>query len=510
MSDTPAGFVRTELPARLADLACTFLRPKDWKLADLPNEDTDFSSPQTFAPLAIAMAPFAAIVFSIGARPAFEDGTLADWLGYLAREQGYDPGAIEQETDLPQPAVGCWAMQTSDGTVLRMRLLLLEDGKRLVCASVLAPDALWLSVHDTLRTMLRSFTLVRPQGATVALAAPGTELPESTYTARPLQPAPEAPRPRQPDVEVVTYAEYPEALPVEEFQDEGPTQFATVALAFDSATLRQDHPINQNLLQRGAGFVGKILAEYPDLRCATVTAPALQGTLRIPYGWHLLDDSRRSLVHDGQGGVQIDLSRRDRQGKDADGFLQLLFAEVQKQSPNLDRKRLRINGTECLMILGMVVEGEPLAQVFMLRHAPKDELLVARITCKPDDLTRAGNCAELLLRDAVFLDAPGAEPVWWTEAQRLEQAGHIEAAEQLLRQSIDHLGCYSQIAHLHELRGHRLAEAGDHDGAKAAYEASGEWMDAMAGGATSGGEGAALSLQRDQHRARLGLQPYGT
>lgn len=510
MSDAPAGFVRTELPARLADLACTFVRPADWVLPPIPEEVPDFTAPQTFAALAIAMAPFAMIVFSIGARPAFADGTVSQWLHWLAKEQGFDPGEVELETGLPHPAVGCWALQMSEGTPVRMRLVLLEDGERLVNLSVLAPEALWGSVHDTLRTMLRSFTLLRPRGGTRALAPAGVVLPESTFVARPPQVLAPAPRPKAPEVEVQTYAEVPEELPVQEFSDEGATQFAQVALAEDSATLRQDHPTNQNLLQSGAGFAGRILAEYSDLRCATVTASALMGTLRIPYGWHLLDDSKRSLVHDGKGGVQINLSRRDRSGKDAESFLRDLLPELRQAWPDLVPQRLRVNGIDCMMLTGIVEAGEPLAQVFMLKPAPKDELLVARITCKPDDLTRAGNCAELLLRDVVFLDAPGAEPVWWTEAQRLEQAGHVEAAEQLILKSLDHLGAYSQVAHLHELRGRRLADSGDTTGAQVAFEASGSWMDTMAGGATSGGEGAALSLQRDQHRARLGLPRYGS
>lgn len=126
MADLPSGFSLCEVPARLADLAFSFALPTGWAMPDLPNEDTDFSAPQTFAPLTIAMAPFAAIVFSVGARPAYESGTLADWLQWLAREQGYDPGAMELEVGLPHPAVGCWALQVSDGTALRMRLMLLE------------------------------------------------------------------------------------------------------------------------------------------------------------------------------------------------------------------------------------------------------------------------------------------------------------------------------------------------------------------------------------------------
>lgn len=515
MSDLPSGFSQCDVPARLADLAFHFALPTGWKLADLPPEETDFTAPQAFAALTIAVAPFAAIVFSVGARPAYEDGTLADWLQWLAREQGYDPGEIEQETDLAHRAVGCWAMQVSDGTALRMRLMLLEDGGRLVTVNVLAPEALWASVHDTLRTMLRSFTLTRPQGPRALACAVGTQLAESSFKARPVVAVPAAStRPPKPDVEVVSYAEDPveavEELAVQEVADDKPSRHADVALANDSRTLRQDDPINQNLLQSGVGFAPRIVTEYPNEKCATVATSSLLASLRVPFGWHALDDSKRTLVHDGKGGVQIDLSRRDRSGMDHDGFLRSLLPGLRQVWPDIDPRRMRVNGTECLMLLGIVEAGEPLAQVYMLRDAPKDQVLVARLSCKPEDLTRAGNCAEVLLRDAVFFDAAGAEPIWWTEAQRLEQAGYVEAAEKLIRSNIDHLGCYSQIAYLHELRGVRLQAAGDAAGARAAFEASGTWMDTMAGCATSGGEGAALSLQRDDHRRRLGLRPYGS
>ena len=511
MADLPSGFSLCEVPARLADLAFSFALPTGWAMPDLPNEDTDFSAPQTFAPLTIAMAPFAAIVFSVGARPAYESGTLADWLQWLAREQGYDPGAMELEVGLPHPAVGCWALQVSDGTALRMRLMLLEDGGRLVTVNVLAPEALWGSVHDTLRTMLRSFTLTRPRGTNVLAGPADAQLPESTYTARPVTQPPAPPRKQpKPEIEVVRYAEDPAPIEVLEVDDDKPAQHVDVALAADSRTLRQDDPINQNLLQSGAGFAPRIVAEYANEKCATVATSSLTASLRVPFGWHALDDGKRTLVHDGKGGVQIDLSRRDRSGLSHDGFLQSLLPGLRKVWPDLQPKRLRVNKTECLLLLGIVEAGEPLAQVYMLRDAPKDQLLIARVSCKPDDLTRAGNCAEVLLRDAVFLDAPGAEPIWWTEAQRLEQAGHVDLAEKLILSNVNHLGGYSQVARLHELRGVRLQEAGDAEGARAALEASGDWMDSMAGGATSGGEGAALSLQRDEHRRRLGLRPYGT
>jgi hypothetical protein len=526
MDDLPAGFVAAEVAARLADLACRFVHPADWTLPPLPPEAPDFADPRAFAALAVAMAPYAMIVFSVGARPAYEDGHPAQWLEWLAREQGYDPGPIEVETGFQHPAVGCWAMQRSDDTVMRMRLALCEDGGRLVMLAAMAPQALWSAVHEPLRTMLRSFQLARPRGGTVPLAPAGTPLPESTFGPGAVNPRPTAPataaavgeEPEETSAEPTEQADDARPVPTEdatasdevtELVSEGVSTYADVACADDVATLLPEHPQNQALLQRGAGFPAPLAADHgPSARCATVKAGALRATLRVPYGWHVLDDSRRTLVHDGRGGVQISLSRRARNGRSAHEFLRDLLADLQQEQPHVTGRRLRCNSVEMLLVHGLVDDDEPLAQAYVLREAPGDEFLVLRCTCRPDDLPRTGNTAQLLQRDAYFLDAAIDGPAWWCEAMLMAGQGQVEAAEQRILRAVDHLGAYASVARMHEERGHRLLAAGDPAGAAAAFAASGDWMDRMAAGATSGGEGLALSLERDEHRARLGLPPY--
>jgi hypothetical protein len=363
----------------------------------------------------------------------------------------------------------------------------------------------------------------------VALAPSGQELPTTTFgpgaISAPPPPPPAAPK--APDEPVVTYAEdpappEPESVPapvasdtsddleVQCFDTGAPATFASVARSADTATLLQEHEMNQRLLQSGAGFAAPVATDHgAERRCATVKAMALRATLCVPYGWHVLDDSRRTLVHDGAGGVQIAMSRRPRHGDDEHAFLLARWRELRTDAPSAEARRVRCNGIDMLLVRNLTIDGELLSQSWLVREAPDGEFLVLRCTCRPDDQERTLNLGELLLLHTTFLDEVVDGPDWWQDAVRLERLDDLKAAEDRILKAIDHLGVYSQIAHLYELRGNRLRAQGDATGAKTAYATSCEWMDRMAAGATSGGEGVALSLQRDEHRARLGLSRPG-
>jgi len=101
---------------------------------------------------------------------------------------------------------------------------------------------------------------------------------------------------------------------------------------------------------------------------------------------------------------------------------------------------------------------------------------------------------------------PGADdgPPWWKAARALEAAGHLEEAELAIRSAVQHQGALIQIAELYRLRRIRLLDAGDAQGARLARDKAVDWAQAYAGSATSGGEGAALSVERDAFIASLG------
>jgi hypothetical protein len=97
-------------------------------------------------------------------------------------------------------------------------------------------------------------------------------------------------------------------------------------------------------------------------------------------------------------------------------------------------------------------------------------------------------------------------PEWWHRALRLDLEDRMEEAEQLLRDKIPNVYCCLQIAELYRQRWERLRD-GDPVKTREARLKAAEWANQFAAGATSGGEGAALSQERDQFLRSLGQEP---
>ena len=124
----------------------------------------------------------AAVVFVVAARPAYAEGTVAQWLDWVTRQQGLDPGPMEQQPIGSHAAVACWGIQVEGDTVMRSRLLMFEDGGRIVAISCTAPDALWLSVAPSFASMLGTFALLAPRGGRFGLATEGALLAASSMS----------------------------------------------------------------------------------------------------------------------------------------------------------------------------------------------------------------------------------------------------------------------------------------------------------------------------------------
>jgi hypothetical protein len=99
-------------------------------------------------------------------------------------------------------------------------------------------------------------------------------------------------------------------------------------------------------------------------------------------------------------------------------------------------------------------------------------------------------------------DTP-ASPAWWYEALVMEARNELDAAENHIRQSCPYIGFAYSTAEMYRLRMHRLKNIGDESGALAAFNKASDFIFFYASMATSGGEGAALSIERDKFRAQL-------
>ena len=72
--------------------------------------------------------------------------------------------------------------------------------------------------------------------------------------------------------------------------------------------------------------------------------------------------------------------------------------------------------------------------------------------------------------------------------------------------AINHIGVAGSIAEIYAERMRVFQRAGNETRAMAAFKLAVDWMDNYASWATSGGEGAALSYERDQFRKALALE----
>lgn len=98
-------------------------------------------------------------------------------------------------------------------------------------------------------------------------------------------------------------------------------------------------------------------------------------------------------------------------------------------------------------------------------------------------------------------------PAWWTEAQALEEKGKVEEAVELVGRECDVQGAIISQAELWARAMRRCLEGGDRVGARNAWAKARDYAYAYAASATSGGEGAALSMQRDSFLEQLGPEP---
>lgn len=87
--------------------------------------------------------------------------------------------------------------------------------------------------------------------------------------------------------------------------------------------------------------------------------------------------------------------------------------------------------------------------------------------------------------------------------EALERAGDLKAMEDAIMKRDNSLWSCCHVAEMYRHRMLRLKHAGDMPGAEHAFARSYDWMCTFASCATSGGEGAANSLARDEHLDQL-------
>ncbi len=511
-------------PARVAELGFTAELPADWISHELPREDVDFSNPTNLLPLAVVTAPHAAIVFAFAARPAYDDGTLHDWAWYLLNHNQLQPRAIGRDVVAGVAAISGEAVQQSELGPLVVRFAFIEDGNRLVNLTLTAPEMFADSVRDAWFAMLKSFTLETPRGSRFPIEAdntPAAPIPEPWLESKPAVAATES------------------AVPVKEIAMKLPEnlqrkkcKFYDFALAADTSSLDQDTSINANLRDRGIGLVPNVVAIRQEARYASVAAGAILAQFDVPFGWHVIDDGKRTLVFEPSGKVQINLNLIPRERRSNKAILDAIEAEMRNDYPHPEFVRLKEGRIHALGARNIADGDQPLEQYHLLFPFRDDSMVLrARVTATPEQASDATNLAELILDSVAFdcfqqRDEPASAenstqdsqnskqksdgpPKWWHEAIALEAQNQLDAAEKHIRDNCPYIGFAASTAEMYRLRMLRLKHAGDRSGALEAFMKSSSFISFYVSMATSGGEGAALSYERDQFRAQL-VAEYGS
>jgi hypothetical protein len=196
-------------------LSCSCVLPDGWVNVPVPDDTYDFDNPAVFLPLVVCMAPYGAVVFTIAARPAFDDGTVQDWAEYLAAQNNLQVERIREARVNRMPCILVDAIMPSDAGVMRSRSVFLEDGRRLYNVGTLAPEAIWPSVEADFEWLLGSFKLDEVQGITAVPLKLMTPEPAVNLSAAAEEAEREARKPvaaervAGPDEPVWTYAEDP-------------------------------------------------------------------------------------------------------------------------------------------------------------------------------------------------------------------------------------------------------------------------------------------------------------
>ncbi len=141
-----------------------------WRKIDTPPEEPDFSNLAAFLPLGIFLQDKTYGILSIAARPGYGDGTVLDWLKYVAGTQSFEVETLEPFMVSAGSAASAIATQDNEGGKTRMRVVALEDGGNFFTLTGMAPVESWDAMKELIDRILASFTLVHPQGPTIPVA----------------------------------------------------------------------------------------------------------------------------------------------------------------------------------------------------------------------------------------------------------------------------------------------------------------------------------------------------
>lgn len=164
---------RVKFPARIAALDFSMEMPIGFYHPDLPKDEPNFDDPTVSAPLMLTASPIAMALIAVAARPAYTEGSVSRWVGFLTSHFGISitemhPGRVGGLLKW-HPAILASGTQVQDGVELSMKFVFFEDGGHLISAHAMCPKELEDSYLGTLHHCIETIELENPKGPTAML-----------------------------------------------------------------------------------------------------------------------------------------------------------------------------------------------------------------------------------------------------------------------------------------------------------------------------------------------------
>jgi hypothetical protein len=401
-----AAMTRVAVAPPIAHLAFSILVPADFHQVPIPAEEKDFADPSAMMPCGVFMAGYGAVLCTVAARPAFDDGSVMDWAMYLVGQQeGFAVKKLMPERRWGTQVVEVEATQPSEAGEMTVHAIFFEDGGRLFNIGRMAPTAIWPSVKDTLAAMVDSFALAQVDGPTRPVAA-GTPLPPKAQFALPPAGGEPAGQPTAAAGQASAPALTPAAHEPSAAAGVPPASAAQASVATsgtdglpdmsayafdDAAALDPEDEINARFRDAGAGLTVNVLARDEAKKCAAVGAGALAAIMPVPFGWHVVDDGRRTLIFDRGNRVQINLTLFPIDGQGPSEIFTAILQGFGDTSPAMEHREFEAAGMNVMQVRNVVIDGETLCQAYFLkRHPHADNLaLKVRVTASEADIPTA-------------------------------------------------------------------------------------------------------------------------
>ena len=164
---------RVKFAAKTPELDFSMEMPIGFYHPDLPKDEPNFDDPTVSAPLMLTASPIAMALIAVAARPAYKEGSVSRWVGFLTSHFGISitemhPGRVGGLLKW-HPAILATGTQVQDGVELCMKFVFFEDGGHFFSAHAMCPKELEESYLGTLHHCIETIELEDPKGPTVML-----------------------------------------------------------------------------------------------------------------------------------------------------------------------------------------------------------------------------------------------------------------------------------------------------------------------------------------------------